>query len=317
VRRGLVLGAGGVLGATWMIGALCALADEGFDVRKADLLVGTSAGSVLAALLACGVPPELLRDHQRGLPLPEGLTVTWDHETATGTWRPVRPGRPPASPQLLARAVRRQDVPLRAVLFGALPLGRGTLEALHVVLGEVADGRPWPSQLRICATDFVTGKRRVFGPEDSIPLPDAVVASCSAPVWYAPVQVDGHTYVDGGVAAVTSADLLADADLDEAYVLAPLATQHPDTPTALVERLERRWRRRTTRRVLAEIRVGSARGTRVVLLTPGSEDLQAMGANLMDPRRRIAVMESALRTVPVQLREARDEACAVRRAGEG
>ena len=52
-RRGLVLGAGGVLGAAWMIGALCALEEEtDIDATKVDVLLGTSAGSVVAALLA-------------------------------------------------------------------------------------------------------------------------------------------------------------------------------------------------------------------------------------------------------------------------
>jgi NTE family protein len=304
VRRGFVLGAGGVLGAAWMTGALCALAEQrGVRPAQADLVVGTSAGSVLAAMLACGLTPEHLRDHQLGLPLPEGLSVAWDHETATGGWLPQRPGRPPASGALLRRAVRRRDLPWPTVLFAALPPGRGSLASLHAAVEAAVAGRGWPHPgLRICATDFATGERRVFGPGDRVSLADAVVASCSAPVWYAPVQIDGRTYVDGGVAAVTSADLLADAELDEAWVLAPLAATEPDRPHALAERLERRWRRRTTRRVLAEVDAARAGGTSVELLTPGPEDLGVIGANLMDPRRRVAVVESALRTTAAVLR---------------
>ena len=54
-RVGLVLGAGGVLGAAWMTGALPAL-QELLPCPLADvnLVVGTSAGSVLAAALRCG-----------------------------------------------------------------------------------------------------------------------------------------------------------------------------------------------------------------------------------------------------------------------
>ena len=48
-RRGLVLGAGGVLGAAWTIGALRALElEHGIDPRTMDVVIGTSAGSVLA-----------------------------------------------------------------------------------------------------------------------------------------------------------------------------------------------------------------------------------------------------------------------------
>src|SRR5205807_1653726 len=64
---GLVLGAGGVLGASWTIGALAATeAELGFDPRTADVLIGTSAGSVLATALACGISVEELVAHQRG-----------------------------------------------------------------------------------------------------------------------------------------------------------------------------------------------------------------------------------------------------------
>jgi NTE family protein len=53
-RTGLVLGAGGVLGAAWMTGALACLQDRLADpLGDADVIVGTSAGSVLAAALRC------------------------------------------------------------------------------------------------------------------------------------------------------------------------------------------------------------------------------------------------------------------------
>ena len=52
-RRAIVIGGGGVLGGTWAVGALSALEKElGITASDADLLVGTSAGSVLAALIA-------------------------------------------------------------------------------------------------------------------------------------------------------------------------------------------------------------------------------------------------------------------------
>ena len=85
-RRALVLGAGGVLGAAWSIGALNALVDiEGFDPREADVIVGTSAGSVLAALLGAGLTPRELADHQRGLPLPHRMTELWRREQAVSS----------------------------------------------------------------------------------------------------------------------------------------------------------------------------------------------------------------------------------------
>src|SRR6476661_5884518 len=67
VRVGLVLGAGGVLGGAWLTGALHAIATEtGWDPGSADYVVGTSAGSMIGALLACGVPPWYMVAHSAG-----------------------------------------------------------------------------------------------------------------------------------------------------------------------------------------------------------------------------------------------------------
>src|SRR5918912_709503 len=64
---GLVLGAGGVLGGAWLVGALHALATEtGWDPGSAEYMVGTSAGSMVVALSACGVPPWFMVAHSAG-----------------------------------------------------------------------------------------------------------------------------------------------------------------------------------------------------------------------------------------------------------
>ena len=91
-RRGLVLGAGGVLGAAWTIGALDALAEtEGFDPHEADIIVGTSAGSVLAALLGSGFTAADLLHHQRGMPLSREIALEWSYDESTGGSHPSRP----------------------------------------------------------------------------------------------------------------------------------------------------------------------------------------------------------------------------------
>ncbi len=75
-----------------------------------------------------------------------------------------------------------------------------------------------------------------------------------------------------------------------------------DRPRSPVARLERRFRRTVTRRVLAEATALRAAGTSVTLLGPGPEDLVAMGANLMNPRRRDDVLATSLRTSAAALR---------------
>src|SRR5256885_10437293 len=73
-RVGLVLGAGGVMGGAWLTGGLHALATEtGWDPASAEYVVGTSAGSMMGALLASGVPPWVMVAHSAGETF-EGLT---------------------------------------------------------------------------------------------------------------------------------------------------------------------------------------------------------------------------------------------------
>src|SRR4051794_41368871 len=91
-RRGIVLGGGGVLGAAWMIGALSALRDTcGWQPNDADVLIGTSAGAVLAALLGSGVTAETLADNQRGIVVPGAPPLEFDPDTARGASLPPRP----------------------------------------------------------------------------------------------------------------------------------------------------------------------------------------------------------------------------------
>ena len=315
VRRGLVLGAGGVLGFAWMVGALAALeAEEGFDARDADVCIGTSAGSILAALLGSGVSVEMMLRHQQGIPLPGDLDIGWDYDRDSGGALPPRPRLGVGSPDLLRRIARHPtQVPPLAALSAVLPRGRGTLEPLRRMIDRVSAAVPgpgglpqWPVQPQawVVAMDYAGGKRVVFGRPGAPPatLAEAVTASCAIPGWYAPTVIGGRRYVDGGTTSPTSLDLLAGSGLDEAYVLAPMASFAYDRPRSPVARAERRLRRTVTRRVLAEATGVREAGTEVTLLGPGPEDLQAMGANLMNPRRRTAVLVTSLRTSTEALR---------------
>ncbi|HEV7656873.1 MAG TPA: patatin-like phospholipase family protein [Mycobacteriales bacterium] len=311
MRRGLVLGAGGLLGLTWMTAALHALeAEEGFDARDVEVCIGTSAGSVMAALLGCGIGVDVALRHQQGTPLPSDPDISWDYDRDSGGAVPPRPGLGVGSPRLLLEAARHpRRVPPMAAFSAALPRGRGTLQPLHRMIEHVSaplDAGGWPSMPRawIVAMDYGAGIRTAFGRPGSPPatLADAVTASCAIPGWYAPVVINGDPYVDGGTLSPTSLDLLTGAGLDEAYVLAPMASFAYDRPRSPMARAERRWRRLVTRRVLADAEALRRSGTAVTLLGPGPEDLESIGANLMDPRRRQAVLATALRTSAAALR---------------
>jgi len=157
--------------------------------------------------------------------------------------------------------------------------------------------------LWIVALDYESGRRVVFGREDAprVGLSEAVMASCAIPGWFEPVTIDDRTYVDGGAWSATSADVAAAADLDEVYVVAPMVSFEADEPDSLLSRLERRWRSSVTRRCLGEVAELESKGTQVTVLGPGPDDLEAMGGNAMDGRRRLRVLETSLITTKAAL----------------
>jgi len=309
-RRGLVLGGGGVLGAAWMVGALQALQDEtGVDVRDFDAFVGTSAGSILAALLGAGVSVADLVNHQRGDHFESGRLAGFhfDYAEATGGDRPSRSRPGLGSRELLIRNARQlHQLPPTAVLSAFLPEGRGNLDAVGALISHVVpDGWVARDGVTIVALDYDTGKRVPFGHPGvlSAALPEAVMASCAIPGWYQPVRIGDHRFIDGGAWSSTNLDLLAGEGLDEVFVLAPQASFEADAPTQWATRLARQWRNRVTRRVLREASAVHRHGTEVTILGPGREDLEAMGGNLMDLSRRSSVIETSLRTSAVALRD--------------
>ncbi|MEO6504083.1 MAG: patatin-like phospholipase family protein [Jatrophihabitantaceae bacterium] len=311
VRRAFVFGGGGVLGFAWMVGALTALQHElGVEPTPDDLRVGTSAGAVISGLLGCGLDVDRIRRHQIGMPLPEDPPISWDYDSDTGGSRPPRPVWWPGSPRLVLDGIRRPaSVSPVLALSGLLPRGRGSVQPIYRMLDsvvtETVGAGNWPQRTWIVATDYTTGRRTVFGHDDEpvAGLADAVCASCAIPAWYTPVQIDSRAYIDGGAVSNASVDLLADQDLDEVYVLAPMAAVEPDSPRSPVARLERRVRRSITRGIAHDIAVLREAGAQVTLLTPGPEDLAVMGTNLMNPRRRTAVLHTSMRTSASALRD--------------
>src|SRR5690606_7149705 len=90
-KVGLVLGCGAGAGAAWSVPMLQQLQQQlDWDAREADVLVGTSVGAVLAALLSSGVAVDTMAASLRGEC--HEARCTWDHDTAWGNWYPPRPG---------------------------------------------------------------------------------------------------------------------------------------------------------------------------------------------------------------------------------
>ena len=303
---GLVLGAGGMAGAAWHGAVLAALAEAGWDARDADLVVGTSAGSSMAAVLRLGIPPTDLMAGPLGRPMSDEGTA---HAARAGG--PVELPAPqvggrvprPAAPHLTLRAIAR---PWRlrpgVAVTGMLPVGRVPTTVLGDRIRRTHD-EPWPDQPTwICAVRLRDGQRVVFGRDvDDAHLATAVEASSAIPGYFEPVAHAGETYVDGGVHSPTNADLLAGLGFDMVVVSSPMS--------ATREALRRtRWpngRTLHTGTLAREVRAVRARGTPVLVLQPGPEVVDAVGPNSMDPSRRRDIALVTHETVTEHLRSAR------------
>jgi NTE family protein len=211
--RALVLGGGGITGIAWELGMLAGLAEYGVELRDADLVIGTSAGSVVGALIASGTELEELYASQLAAP---------------GPYRPVRVRMATIVWWSLAAVCSRGSEQLGARV-GKMALAAATIseaerrQFLEARLGMYA----WPERdLLITAVDAETGELAVFGKGSqvggtAVTLVDAVAASCSVPGVWPPVTIGGRRWIDGGVRSATNADLAA--GYDRVVVLAPIA----------------------------------------------------------------------------------------------
>ena len=314
MRVGLVLGAGGVMGGAWLTGGLAALADEtGWDPGSADVIVGTSAGSMIGALVASGVPPWFMVAHSAGerfdgLVGKDGQPVASASRSAGAEFKLHR-AFPAIGPGSIALIARTLGAPMRhtpaAFLAGWAPPGPVSTDSLKEVIRRgVPAGWSGHENLWIVACDYATGKRTVFGRDGSptADLADAVAASCAIPGFYRPVEIGGHRYVDGGVRSPSNLDLLCAEDLDLAICLNPTSTRESRRSLNPAERIAGAMRTASGRRLGSEAKKLRAAGVEVALIQPTLDDLAVMGRNLMATKRRHEVIETARRTVAEQVR---------------
>jgi NTE family protein len=298
-RIGLVLGAGGVVGHAFHAGVLAAVAEAtGWDPRDADVIVGTSAGSVGGAVHRAGASAPDLAARATDSPLStEGRRLVARAEAGHGALPPIpsRGGRRrvPAmsAPGALVRAALQPwTTRPGAVAAAFLPEGSIPTELVAASLRPLFAG--WPeAPLWINAVKLDTGSRVTFG-RDAVPTPDvadAVAASCAIPAFFAPVLIDGVRYVDGGVHSPTNADLVAGLGLDLVVVSSPMSVAASGLRVA-ADQPARRIARFTLGREVARVRRG---GTPVLTFQPTDADRAVMGLNAMEPTRRAPVTRAA------------------------
>jgi NTE family protein len=250
--RALVLGGGGVTGIAWELGILVGLAEAGLDLTGADVVIGTSAGSVVGALVTGG---RVAAAYQRQLE-----PATSEQSARLGLGVLLR----------YSAAAFARDAQQARARIGAMALAARTVpeQVRRDIIASRLGDLDWPARQRLLVTAVAAddGELVVFDRDRGVSLVDAVAASCAVPGVWPPISINGRRYVDGGIGSPANVDLAAGCTA--VVVLAPIAASF------------RREGRVSTQ--LAALPAGTHR----LMVTPDAEARRAIGRNVLDPARR-------------------------------
>ncbi|MGN9811704.1 patatin-like phospholipase family protein [Micromonospora sp. BQ11] len=254
MARALVFGGGGVTGVAWELGLLAGLVERGVDLVGADLVVGTSAGSVVGAQVCSGTPVEDLYAVQL---------------RDAGGEVAARLGWPVLVRLLWAGGSTRDGARARARIGAMAVAARTPSEASRrTVIEARLPVREWPARrLLVTAVDVASGEFVVFDASSGVSLVDAVGASCAVPGVWPPVTIGARRFMDGGMRSAVNADLAAGAEA--VVVLAPMSAAFGPMP-----------------RLSAQVAALRAAGSRVAVVVPDAAARTAIGRNVLDPARR-------------------------------
>jgi len=199
MRRGVVLGGGGIAGVAWEAGIVIGLRRAGVDLSSADVIVGTSAGAIVGAHVAFGTDLQALAAMALA---PAGAGAA---TVPAVSLEVILNALAPLFDQGLDPVEGRRRV-------GAAARAAGGDERPFVV--RIASLLPatdrWPQRrFLVTAVDAESGEPVAWDGGSGVPLDRAVAASCAVPAVYPPVTIGGRRYMDGGIRSATNADLAA------------------------------------------------------------------------------------------------------------
>jgi NTE family protein len=254
----LVLGGGGLAGIAWELGLLLGLRDAGVDVTGADVVVGTSAGSVVGTLVALGADlGEMFGVQTSEAPSAERSVDVDLEQLMAGFASAIAGSRDPQG--------RRARVGRHALTASDVPES----ERLDII-GKRLPSHEWPERdLRVTAIDTATGERVVFTRDAGVDLVPAVAASCAVPGVWPPVSIGGTRYMDGGIGSIVNLDVASGCD--RVLVLAPFRGQehNPLGPT-----------------MDEEVAGLEAAGSRVLVVDADARSVTAFGPSPLDAASR-------------------------------
>lgn len=280
-KRALVLGGGGPVGVAWEFGLIAGLEREGVRLADADLIIGTSAGSVVGASLAFGRPAEAL--------------LATQHEIADDAApRGAADGAFDLAP-LMQQFMKlyTSDAPPQQVRaeIGAFALQAKTAMTEDEWLAtfaasETLGAGAWPERPYMCtAVDAETGEFVTWSKDSGVPLARAIASSCSVPGIFPPITINGRRYIDGGMRSATNADLAA--GYEKVVIVSVMSgMERAAAFPALAERAKKRMD--------DELSAITSKGGAYEMLAPDEASRGVMGMNLMDFKRRGEIADAGL-----------------------
>ena len=334
-KIGIALAGGGPLGGIYEVGACVALEEavDGLDTTQADIYVGVSAGSFIAALLANGFGPRRLARILLGNERHLGFDPSRLLRPALGEYgRRVLSVPRLAAEGLLDYLSRPSKGFFESLqrLSRAIPAGvldgagiDGVLRQLFSENGHTNDFRQLRSRLFVIATDLDSSQAVVFGApgRDDVPISTAVQASSALPGLFPPVEIGGRHYVDGALIKTLHASVALREGVDLLLCINPLA---PFDATLAEQRDGVRHRLndgglpavlgQTFRAIIrSRMRVGMERyrhefrNADVVVFEPAQDDEVIFLANLFSYSDRARLCEHAYQRTRADLYRRRDE----------
>lgn len=281
-RRAIVLGGGGVAGIAWESALVSTLQEAGVDLAAADVVVGTSAGSVVGTALRTGDVAAWYREQMEAAA--SGTESDGYDDMEEFDADPVMAAFDAAAE---STAGEQQTRAALGEMARTATLTR-TEAASRTRIGSLLATRDWPDRdLRITVVDAEDGTFRALDAASGVDLVSAVAASCAVPGVYPTITIDGRQYMDGGMRSGTNADVAEDCDRILVVSCGPEAPQSTLGPTLpqVVRQL------RDSREVLvveADAASLAAFGTNSLLLSTGPASAEAgrrQAASVLDSVR--------------------------------
>lgn len=203
--RAVVLGGGGIFFIAWQVAYLHELGERGVDLAKASLITGTSAGSVVAAILAGGRLEVARRQ----------IAVLARVPTLVAAMAPAADLQPSQTRalELFRNATDADPVTIKHIGHAALAADAAPPAKIRRSVAGVLAMRKWPApSLHIATVDTYTGERLVVRADSGIPVSAAAAASSSVPGLFSPQPIADRRCMDGGVSGTgTNGDLAVGA----------------------------------------------------------------------------------------------------------